>query len=65
MQFTCSVVAEAARKKNREALNERLPASVICNSGLNYQVSFRPSSTLRLPPLKKVLFKNVGEVTKM
>ena len=49
----------------REALNERLPASVICNSGLNYQVSFRPSSTLRLPPLKKVLFKNVGEVTKM
>jgi len=25
MQFSCSVVAEAARKKNREALIEHLP----------------------------------------
>ena len=65
MQFRWAIAWETSAQEQSGEARMRLPASVICNSGLNYQVSFKPSSTLRLPPLKKVLFKNVGEVTKM
>ena len=65
MQFRWAIAWETSAQEQSGEARTHLPASVICNSGLNYQVSFRPSSTLRLPPLKKVLFKNVGEATKM